>query len=307
MFTNRQLDKAFANAPIIPFDDTEKFIILSDSHRGDNSISDEFAHNQNLVLHALDYYYTNGYTFIENGDGDELWEHKRFNHIRFAHGDIYGLIQKFYLDNRYLMIYGNHNMRFKDPKAVRDTLHAYRDEYTGEWVPFLDGIITHEALILEYATTGQKLYVTHGHQGDLMNDQLWGLSQFWMRYFWRYMHIIGFHNPASPAKNMHKRHKIERRFVRWVKETHHLLIIGHTHRPKFSLPDQTHYFNSGSCVRPRNITGLEIVKGEIMLIEWRIWPDDEGRLQVVRRILRGPERLSSYGEANTAESPRIPE
>ncbi len=127
-----------------------------------------------------------------------------------------------------------------------------------------------------------------------MNDQLWRLSLFWMRYFWRYMHIIGFHNPASPAKNMHKRHKIERRFVKWVKDTHHLLIIGHTHRPKFSRPDQIPYFNSGSCVRPRNITGIEILNGEIILIEWRIWPDDEGHLQVVRRIIRGPERLSDY-------------
>lgn len=294
MFTNQRLDQAFSQAPLIPFDDSHRFVILSDFHRGDNSIADEFAHNQNLVLHALEYYFRNGYTFIENGDGDELWEHARFSHIRFAHGDIFELIQKFHADNRYVMIYGNHNMQFRNQQTVEETLHAYRDEYTGEQVPFLEGIITHEAVILEYSPTGQLLYVAHGHQGDLLNDQLWRLSQFWMRYFWRYMHIIGFHNPASPAKNMHKRHKIERRFVKWVKETHHLLIIGHTHRPKFSTPDQTPYFNSGSCVRPRNITGLEIVNGEIMLIEWRIWPDEEGRLQVVRRILRGPERLSDY-------------
>lgn len=296
MFTNKRLDEAFSKAPIIPFDDTHRFIIFSDCHRGDNSIADEFAHNQNLLLHALEHYYREGYTFIENGDGEELWEHAKFRHIRFAHGDIYSLIQRFYLDRRYLMIYGNHNMVFGNPLEVQDKLHTYRDEYTGETVPLLEGIITHEALILEYTPSGQMLYVAHGHQGDLLNDQLWWVSRFWMRYFWRYMHIIGFHNPASPAKNQHKRHKIERRFVKWVKETHHLLIIGHTHRPKFSLPDEDPYFNSGSCVRPRNITGLEIVGGEIQLIEWRIWPDEAGRLQVVRRVLRGPERLVDYGD-----------
>lgn len=75
MNTNRQLDKAFAKAPLIPFDDSGRFIIFSDCHRGDNSISDEFAHNQNLLLHALEHYCREGYTFIENGDGDELWEH----------------------------------------------------------------------------------------------------------------------------------------------------------------------------------------------------------------------------------------
>ncbi len=302
MFTNKQLDSAFDKACVIPFDDSAKFIILSDCHRGDNSIADEFAHNQNLVLHALEHYYLNGYTFIENGDGDELWEHKRFNHIRFAHGDIYDLIQKFHDDGRYHMIYGNHNMDFRSQKAVKEKLHTYRDEYTGEWVPLFENIRVHEALILEYRPTGQKLYVTHGHQGDLMNDQLWRVSRFWMRYFWRYMHIIGFNNPASPAKNMHKRHKIERRYVKWVKDTHHLLIIGHTHRPKFSQPDQASYFNSGSCVRPRNITGLEIQEGKIALIEWRIWPDEDGRLKVVRRVIRGPVALAEYVEKKTEPS-----
>lgn len=295
MFTNRQLDRAFSRAPILTFDAAARFFIFSDCHRGDNSISDEFAHNQNLLLHALEHYYREGYTVIENGDGDELWEHARFNHIRFAHGDIYGLLQRFFLEDRYLMIYGNHNMQFRSPQSVRELLHTYRDEYTGERVPLFPDIICQEAVILHYTPSGQMLYVTHGHQGDLFNDQLWRLSRFWMRYFWRYMHIVGFHNPASPAKNMHKRHKIEKRFVRWVKETHHLLIIGHTHRPKFSPPGQPPYFNSGSCVRPRNITGLEISDGSIQLIEWRLWPDSEGRLQVVRRVIRGPECLGDYG------------
>lgn len=303
MLTNQRLDQAFSQAPTIPFDDSHRFIIFSDCHRGDNSIADEFAHNQNLFLHALEYYYRNGYTYIENGDGDELWEHASFRHIRFAHGDIYELIQKFYLDHRFLMIYGNHNMQFRNSATVQESLHTYRDEYSGEKVPFLEGIIPLEAVILKYIPTGQLLHVAHGHQGDLLNDQLWRLSQFWMRYFWRYMHIIGFHNPASPAKNMHKRHKIERRFVKWAKETHHLLIIGHTHRPKFSPPDQVPYFNSGSCVRPRNITGLEIAGGEILLIEWRIWPDENGLLQVVRRVLRGPERLSDYPVPDPAPLP----
>ena len=185
MFTDRRLDRAFANAPVIKIDDTDKFIIFSDCHRGDNSISDEFAHNQNMMLHALDYYWQRGYTFIENGDGEELWEHARFKHIRFAHADIYELIQKFHQEKRYYMIYGNHNMQFRDVGVVRDKLFEYVDEFTCEKVELLKGIVVHESLILEYNPTGQQIHIVHGHQGDVPNDQLWQLSKFWMRYFWR--------------------------------------------------------------------------------------------------------------------------
>jgi len=294
MFTNRRLDKAFSKAEVISFNDSDKFIIFSDCHRGDNSISDEFAHNQNIYLHALNYYYENGYTYIENGDGDELWEHARFKHVRFAHSDIFEMLQRYFWKDRFYYIYGNHNMQFKDKRQLSKKLYSYIDEFTDKKRDLFPELKVHEALIMKYTPTGQELYVVHGHQGDFMNDQFWLVSKMWLRHFWRYMHIVGFHNPASPAKNMHHRHKIERKYVRWIKHSHHMLVVGHTHRPKFSNPDQLPYFNSGSCVRPRHITGLEIVAGKIILIEWRIWPDLDGKLQVIRRILRGPEDLSNY-------------
>lgn len=294
VFTNKRLDQAFSKAPTILFDNHDKFIIFSDCHRGDNSISDEFASNQNIYLHALNYYCENGYTYIENGDGDELWEHAKYKHIRFAHSDIFEIIQRFYLKDRFYYIFGNHNLQFKNKDLIKKHLHSYTDEATDMKVDLFPKIDVHEAIILKYEPTGQELYVVHGHQGDFLNDQFWLLSKLWLRYFWRFMHIIGFHNPASPAKNIHKRHKIERKYVKWIKHSHHILVVGHTHRPKFSSPEQIPYFNSGCCVRPRSITGIEIVSGKILLVEWRIWPSINGNLQVIRRILNGPEELSSY-------------
>lgn len=294
MLTNRRLDNAFENAKVIDFDDSDKFIIFSDVHRGDNSIADEFAHNQNIYIHALNQYYDLGYTYIENGDGDELWEHAQFYHIRFAHSDVYELISKFYKNGRFIMLYGNHNMQFSNVMNVSTKLQKVKDPYNDTTINLFPDIQPLESIILKYRPTGQELFVVHGHQGDLMNDQLWRVSHFWMHHFWRYMHIVGFNNPASPAKSAHKRHKIERRYVKWIEHSHHLLIVGHTHRPKFSYPGQDPYFNSGSCVRPRNITGLEIVNGAISLVEWRIWPDPEGKLQVVKKILYGPVNLKAY-------------
>ena len=63
----------------IPFDDTSKLIFFSDCHRGDNSWADEFARNQSLYFFALKNYYDQGFTYIEIGDGDDLYKNKHFS------------------------------------------------------------------------------------------------------------------------------------------------------------------------------------------------------------------------------------
>jgi stage II sporulation protein R len=67
MKTNQRLSQAYKNALVIPFDESSKYAFLSDVHRGDDSVSDEFTRNQNIYLHALNYYYNQDYTYIEVG------------------------------------------------------------------------------------------------------------------------------------------------------------------------------------------------------------------------------------------------
>lgn len=294
MKTDARLTHAYEKALRLPIDSRSKLILFSDVHRGDNSLSDEFAHNQNIYYHALQYYYEQGYTYMELGDGDELWEHARFRHIRHAHSDVYWLLSQFHKEERFYMLYGNHNMMFRYPQQVRRNLYAYTDQYhedEGELFPDID---VHESIVLEHAPTGKEILLVHGHQGDLMNDQLWLVSKLWMRYFWRYMHIIGFRNPASPAKNRHKRHKIERNFTKWIERHGVMLICGHTHRPKFPSDGGLPYFNDGCCVHPRGITGIEIVDDQIMLVDWRVRPGQEGALYIDRKIIRGPDPLEKH-------------
>lgn len=289
MQTKKKLDNAFKNGMRMPIDDSTRIIMFSDIHRGDNSISDEFAHNQTLYRYALEYYYKHNFTYIELGDGDELWEHKHFRHIRYAHSDIYLLLKRFYDDHRFEMIYGNHNMEFKHRSSVKRNLYQYKDEFTGKIEPLFPGIKVHESIVLEYEKN--EILLLHGHQGDLTNDQLWVVNRFFLRYFWRFMHIVGFRNPASPAKNIHHRHTLERKYSKWIRQNNQMLIMGHTHRPKFSEAGELPYFNTGTCVHPRNITGMEIIDGTIQLIEWKIGILADGTLQVQRRVMRGPRRL----------------
>jgi len=290
MHTRKKLERCLKEGKRIQVNKDSKIIMFSDTHRGDNSLSDEFAHNQNLYFHALTHYYKEGYTYIELGDGDELWEHKHFKHIRYAHSDVFILLKKFYDAGRMEMIYGNHNMELKKDHFVKRNLYAFVDEFTDSVEPLFPGIQVHESLVLEHEGSRDILLV-HGHQGDFTNDQLWKMNRFFMRYFWRFMHIVGFKNPASPAKNIHHRHTLEKRYSKWIKEMDQMIIMGHTHRPKFANPGELPYFNTGTCVHPRNITGIEIVDDKIQLVEWKILAGDDGILKVVRRVMRGPRLL----------------
>ena len=71
--TSERLTALFARSPIIEFDDNDRFIFFSDCHRGDSSWKDDYAPNRHLHLHALNHYFKSGYSYIELGDGDELF------------------------------------------------------------------------------------------------------------------------------------------------------------------------------------------------------------------------------------------
>lgn len=294
MNTDKRLTNAYNNARIEYFDKKSKFIFFSDVHRGDDSVSDEFTRNQNIFLHALNYYYNKGYVYIEVGDGDELWEYSKFKHIRLAHTDIFIALKKFYDNERMIMIYGNHNIFLKSEDYVKENLYYFYDEYKQERVPLFIGLVPQEAVVLKDKDTGQEILVVHGHQGDFMNDQAWRLSMILLRYFWRFMHIVGFENPASPARNLFKRHKVEKAYNKWIEKHKIMLICGHTHRPKFPKADDLPYFNTGCCIRTRGIAGIEIVDGNILMVDWRIAADEDGNLKMLRTVVRGPEPIDHY-------------
>jgi len=294
MFTNKRLTAAYKKAKVEYFDKNSKYIFFSDLHRGDDSVSDEFTRNQVVVLHALDYYYRHGYTYVEVGDGDELWEYTDFNHIRLAHGDIFTALKKFFDKQRMILIYGNHNIHLKNKGYVKRNYYRYYDEYRQDYNPLFPGLIPHEALLLKNINTRQEIFIVHGHQGDLMNDQLWVISMIMLRYFWRYLHVVGFRNPASPARNLYKRHKIEKNYKKWIRSHRKILICGHTHRPRFPKVNELPYFNTGCCIHTKGIAGIEIINGEIIMVDWRMKANAKGILQINRTVVRGPEPIEKY-------------
>lgn len=294
MKTFERLDECYQKAKVIEFDDSDKFILFSDVHRGDNSISDDFATNQHLYFSALQHYYDRGFTYIELGDGDELWEHSSFEHIASAHHEVFMLQREFYRQGRMYRLFGNHDMILRDKNWVRRNLMHFEDDYQEVETDLFEGIEIPESLILKYRKTGDEFLLVHGHQGDLVNDQLWLPTMLSLRYFWRFLHIVGFHNPASPAKNRVKRHKIERTFSKWIYKNKKAIICGHTHRAKLAKTVELPYFNTGCCVQPRAVSGIEIEDGNLTLIQWKVEADYNGVLRTIRKVIQGPRDIENF-------------
>jgi predicted phosphodiesterase len=295
MSSNFRLSRAYENAKVVPFDDSSKFILFSDCHRGDNSFADDFANNRNIYYHAIKHYYNNGFDYCELGDGDELWENLSFEPIFEAHKNVYQLLRKYHLENRLHMLWGNHDMVYKDAAYVKKHLWSYFEPIDDKDKELFQGIEYHEGVILKHKETKQELFLTHGHQADLWNYTFWRWGRFLVRVLWKPLQVWGIADPTSPAKNHKELIKVERRIKRWILKNNLMItIVGHTHRPRFPEPGDIPFFNDGSCVHPRSITGIEIENGTISLIKWQIATKDDGTLQIVRLLLEGPQKLIDY-------------
>ena len=297
MSSQDRLTKAYKEAARVSFSNQDKFILFSDCHRGDASFADDFANNRNIYFHALQHYFKEGFSYIELGDGDELWENLFFKTIFEANKNVYLLLQKFHFENRLHMIYGNHDMVYRNEAILKKKLSTYFDARKGKDVPLFPNIKYHEGIVLKNSDTEQELFLTHGHQADFMNYVGWKFNRFMVRVLWKPLQVWGIKDPTSPAKNYVELIKVERRIKKWIADNgNKITITGHTHRPRFPKPEENalHYFNDGSCVDPRSITGIEIVNGTIALIKWFIDTKEDGTLQIVKDYLEGPEKLEDY-------------
>jgi UDP-2,3-diacylglucosamine pyrophosphatase LpxH len=294
MNTLKRISKVFESAEEINFDYSSKFVLMSDCHRGDGNWSDDFSKNQNLYFAALTNYYYKGYTYIEIGDGDELWENKRFSDIRREHSDVFRLLSKFFYEGRLNFIFGNHDMVKKDNRFVKNNLYEYFDEREKKNVPLFENIKLHEGLVLRYRDTNDKIFLMHGHQADCLNDRMWKLARFLVRYLWRPLNLFGVNDPTRTAENYHKKQAVEKKLIEWVIGEKQMLIAGHTHRPRFPEVGEPPYFNDGSSVHPRCITAIEIDFGSIKLVKWFVNTRENGNLFIDREVLEGPTRLKDY-------------
>lgn len=292
----RHLSQIFESAEEIPFDDSSRIVLMSDCHRGDGSWADDFSKNQNLYFAALTQYYDENFTYIELGDGEELWENSnnKLYDIMHMHSDAYWLMSRFYREGRFYSIFGNHDIVKKNNRYTRNNFYTYFDEQEEKNVPLFENIKFGEGLVLRHKASGDKIFLVHGHQADFFNCEIWKITRFLVKYFWKPLELFGVNDPTRTAKNYKKQEKTGRKLTKWAISKKQMLIAGHTHRPVFPEVGEPLYFNDGSCVHPRCITAIEIADGCIILVKWNVKTKEDGTLFVGREILAGPRRLKDY-------------
>jgi predicted phosphodiesterase len=300
-FIDYRLSSVYKKSKRIECDNSSKIVIMSDCHRGDHSLADNFSHNKIIYEHALEYYNEREFIYIENGDGDELWENKSFkNDIWVNYNDIFDLLYDFHKANRLYMIYGNHDMVKKYKRFNHSFLNCIASNRTS--VPLsqvdLDNYKTYQSITLMYkdeiSSKRIPIFVVHGHQGDIPNDILWYITKRLVRFIWRRLELIGIKDPTSPANSTRKCTRLDRKIKKWSRINNQIVIAGHTHFPQYPELGQAPYFNDGSCVHPESITAIEIEKGYIMLVKWQVETTKKGTIFVERSVWKGPIKISEF-------------
>ena len=256
---------------------TGRFIIFSDQHKGNRSWADDFRASEKNYIKALSYYNSNEYTFINLGDSEELWKFTP-QQILPVNEEVFAAEAAFQ-PKRYYKTFGNHDLIWKNRLDVMMFLKNI----------FKMPLPVYEGIVLRSNSTGSKLdiFLTHGHQGDLMSDNnalsTWIVAHIWLP-LQRYLRI----NINSPSKDFSLRNKHNKMMYDWSSSQKNLLLItGHTHNPVFASGKyfdhpsnkidtgetmntiKPSYFNTGCCCfSDGDITGIEIAGGYIRLIKW---------------------------------------
>lgn len=289
---NKKLDKIFEKSKKLIIDDNSKIFIMSDCHRGAGNNYDNFIKNQNIFTSALQYYYDKGFTYIELGDGDEMWEVKNYENIIDIHIDSFKQMKKFNDSGKLIMIYGNHDIVKKSPAILKKYFYKYYDKEKKQNEELLKNLTVQESLILNYKN--HDIFLIHGHQVDFLNSTLWRLSRFLVRNLWKPAENIGLKDPTSAAKNHKVNRKTEKILQEWSIKNNKILIAGHTHRAIFPKVGQSLYFNDGSCIHPNGITCLEIENGNITLVKWEYAVNQDKTILVKRKMLDGFEPIIKF-------------
>ncbi|WP_158825446.1 metallophosphoesterase [Mucilaginibacter lacusdianchii] len=318
---------------VIPFQpEKDKFIILSDQHKGARDYSDDFTLSEKNYLAALDYYNQQQYHYINLGDSEELWENGLSSVIKHNR-NTFDKERQFLERSAFIKIFGNHDLYWdNDPLAALNLKLIYKTN-----------VKIYEAVVLQTNVNGAPLsiFLTHGHQGDLQSDGNW-FSKWFVANVWgpvqSYLRI----NPNTPSSNDHLKTVHNQIMYDWSSCQHNLLLItGHTHQPvfqslthlerlyidldkankandqakieqlrkqisvlnekgenKFNFPGyQPTYFNTGCCCfDDGDITGIEIADGYMRLIKW------EYNLQgASERIILDEARLTDIAAGLTTE------
>lgn len=272
-----RMEDSCKHALTLPLTPESKYILFSDCHRGDGRADDNFLKNEFLYLAALRYYKHSGFTYVELGDGDELWENRSLEKIRQMHPHSFEMLARYQQEDGLYLVYGNHDMVKKDADYCRKYF----------------GCRAYPGILLKDSLGHKDLFLTHGHQAGIMNSTFWKVNRLLVRYLWKNLELLGVPDPTSAAKNNTRKEHTERRLADWAAAHGMILIAGHTHRPMTGSAESP-FFNTGSCVHPAGVSGIEIENRCMTLVKWSLGTRSDQAVFVKREELGGRVCLDEF-------------
>ena len=299
-----------------------RFIVFSDAHRGDGTGADDFAANSLIFKSALDYYLKEKFTLIELGDAEELWEVKRFDQIYITHTSIYERLGAFHdpdpQKTRYIKIWGNHDLYWRDNEGALARLfpgisvyeaalldkhmllwhgHQADPSCSGAWAAVAKFFVGKCWTAMQrWGFRDPTRTANNPGRCDEVDERLHG---------WATSGLPEGFNITSPSPQPSPARGEGAISAGRQKALIDTIIAGHTHRPVYenlSLTERMYleshigtqgirrkrsgdrsYYNTGSCVHPRCITGLEITAGAITLVKWGYAVQGAGRALAIER------------------------
>lgn len=282
----------------------DKFVILSDQHKGVRDYADDFSLAAPNYLDALESYNSLGFHYVNLGDSEELWENLLESVIKHNEAT-FEVEKKFIVRNAFTKIFGNHDLYWdNDPLAGFNLNRIY-----GKKIRVYEGVI----FKIKIEEKLLNIFLTHGHQGDLQSDGNW-FSKWFVSTVWAPLQAYLQINPNTPAYDNQLKTTHNAMMYAWqANQKNTALITGHTHQPVFAslthleriylkLKNATQvnnqkeidllnfelkkrvkngdeipefkiynpgYFNSGCCCfSDGDITGIEIENDFIKLVKW---------------------------------------
>lgn len=230
---SREYERTAADNPVCLEITRDKFVIVSDHHRGRRDGADDFKKCEKAYNKALMDYYASGYTLVILGDAEDLWECTAASVFQ-SYPVTVALEAGFHADGRLYKIIGNHDECWADEKNIEKYIAPAYNALNK------DSFIS-DSLRLSVRKNGSmigEIFLVHGHQGTLSSDRYGGLSKFLVKNLWRNFQRITGIKSTTPRSDPRLRDRHHRAMYAWahrqcVYGKRLVLITGHTHLPVF--------------------------------------------------------------------------
>ncbi len=301
------MEQSYADALKVPFDITrDRYVIFSDLHLADRVHGiDDFARNEMIYCHALQSYYDQDFHLVLNGDVEEGWE-ARPRKIRQAYRDtVYAMERKFADRGEpwHVRIYGNHDNIWSNPEKVRKHLwpelgevkvypglrlgenifiaHGHQGELisdSGAWISsqaIRFGWRWFQRLTRLTSARAATNHLIRNERAQKLYDWASGTGKLLIAGH-THKSMFGYLPEHNSMINHLKRlesnlHVNPNPFQAQATIEHLKKAVSKGKRRRHSGADRLPcYFNSGSCVHTNGITAIEIDRGEIRLVRWRL-------------------------------------